>query len=152
MRHELDALVPAPVISAEPAMQEQLPALAEIAKREIPGVNAKVGLARFLRADPESIFTFRRGDRLLGGIAFLYFNCRGHDALLLDNVDLKNPDREFLAESFGDLCLGARGLWPRGHGNSQCRRLLAQATLCRRKLLCPALEQRGARFADCARI
>jgi hypothetical protein len=99
LRHELDALVPASVISAEPATQKQLPALAEIAKREIPGVNAKVGLARFLRADPESIFTFRRGDRLLGGIAFLYFNCRGHDALLLDNIDLKNPNREFLAAS-----------------------------------------------------
>ena len=97
LRHELDALVPASGISAEPARQEQLAALAEIARREIPGVNAEVGLGRFLRADPESIFTFRHGDRLLGGIAFLYLNCQGHDALLLDNIDLKNPDREFLA-------------------------------------------------------
>jgi hypothetical protein len=50
-----------------------------------------------LRGDPESIFVFRRGENLLGGIAFLYLNCRGHDALLLDDIDLKNPRREFLA-------------------------------------------------------
>jgi hypothetical protein len=97
LRHELDALVPVSVISADPATQAQLPGLAAIARREIPGVNAEVGLAHFLRADPESIFAFRRGDRLLGGIAFLYLNCRGHDALLLDNIDLRNPGREFLA-------------------------------------------------------
>lgn len=97
LRHELDALVPVSVIGADPATQAQLPALAAIARREIPGVNAEVGLAHFLRADPESIFAFRRGEQVLGGIAFLYLNCRGHDALLLDNIDLKNPDRRFLA-------------------------------------------------------
>ena len=35
--------------------------------------------------------------KLLGGIAFLYLNCKGHDALLLDSIDLKDPSREYLA-------------------------------------------------------
>jgi hypothetical protein len=96
-RHELDRLAPTSVISVSPATQEQLPDLADIARREIPGVNAAAGLAQFLREDPESIFSFQRAGKLLGGIALLYLNCRGHDALLLDDIDLKNPAREFLA-------------------------------------------------------
>ncbi|WP_375414045.1 hypothetical protein [uncultured Bradyrhizobium sp.] len=97
-RHDLDGLLLSATISAEPAELHQLAALAEIANREIPGVNAsEAGLTQFLRDDPESIFAFRRRETLLGGIAFLYLNCRGQDALLLDNIDLKNPGREFLA-------------------------------------------------------
>ncbi len=97
-RHELDRLSPSSVITVGLATRGQLPELVAIARREIPGVNAtEAGLAHFLREDPESIFVFQRGGNLLGGIAFLYLNCRGHDALLLDDIDLKNPSREFLA-------------------------------------------------------
>jgi hypothetical protein len=103
-RHELDGLAPVSVISVGPAMQHEVAGLAAIARREIPGVNlSETGLARFHRADPESIFAFRRGNSLLGGIAFLYLNCRGHDALLLDNIDLKNPARRFLAAPDEDV-------------------------------------------------
>lgn len=98
LRHELDGLAPTSLISAGPAGQDQIAGLAAIARQEIPGVNlSETGLAHFLRADPESIFAFSRNGDLLGGIAFLYLNCRGHDALLLDDMDLKNPQREFLA-------------------------------------------------------
>src|ERR1700675_729085 len=97
-RHELDRLSPAAAITVGLAMRPQLADLVAIARREIPGVSAsEAGLALFLRDDPESIFTFRRAGRLLGGIAFLYLNCRGHDALLLDDLDLKNPSPKFLA-------------------------------------------------------
>jgi len=99
-RHELDGLSPSSAITVSLATCGQLPDLVAIARREIPGVNAtEAGLAHFLRADPESIFVFQRAGNLLGGIAFLYLNCRGHDALLLDEIDLKNPSREFLARS-----------------------------------------------------
>ncbi|GLH81539.1 hypothetical protein SSBR45G_64480 [Bradyrhizobium sp. SSBR45G] len=54
-------------------------------------------LAEFLRHDPASIFVLCRGSRLLGGIAFLYLNCEGLDALLLDDFNLNNPPRGFLA-------------------------------------------------------
>src|ERR1700744_3299572 len=97
-RHELDGLpatTPSDVRLASPA---QLPALAEIARAEIPGVCLSAeGLAKFLDHDPESIFTFERAGHLLGGIAFLYLNRRGHDALMLDTIDLKQPSRELLA-------------------------------------------------------
>jgi hypothetical protein len=98
VRHDLDGLLPSAAVRGEPAAFHQLAVLADMANREIPGVNAsEAGLVQFLRDDPESIFAFQRGDKLLGGVAFLYLNCRGHDALLLDGIDLKNPAREFLA-------------------------------------------------------
>jgi hypothetical protein len=90
-RHELDRLPPSTVIDASPATPEELAGLAAIAGREIPGVNASAGLAHVMQIDPDSIFAFRRAGRLLGGIAFLHLNDRGHDALLLDSIDLKNP-------------------------------------------------------------
>src|ERR1039458_9184314 len=97
-RHELDRLSPTSAITVSLARRRQLADLFSIARPEIPGVNAaEAGLAQFLRDDPESIFAFQRAGNLLGGIAFLYLNCRGHDALLLDDIDLKNPGREFLA-------------------------------------------------------
>jgi len=97
-RHELDGLAPTSLITAVPAVPAQIAGLAAMARREIPGVSlSEAGLAHFLCADPESIFAFSRNGLLLGGIAFLYLNCRGHDALLLDNIDLKNPEQEFLA-------------------------------------------------------
>jgi hypothetical protein len=103
-RHELDQLATTMAIAAGPATFDQLADLAAIAKKEIPGVNAsEAGLVRALRHDPESIFSLRRNGNLLGGIAFLYLNCRGHDALLLDEIDLKNPGREFLAPPGEDV-------------------------------------------------
>jgi hypothetical protein len=97
-RHELDHLATTTMVAAAPATFEQLTELAAIAKKEIPGVNASQGgLVQSLRHDPESIFAFQRNGSVLGGIAFLYLNCRGHDALLLDEIDLKNPTPIYLA-------------------------------------------------------
>jgi hypothetical protein len=103
-RHELDRLAVTTAIAAAPATFPQLTELAAIAKEEIPGVNAsEAGLVQFLRDDPESIFALTRNGSLLGGIALLYLNCRGHDALLLDEIDLKNPEREYLARPGEDV-------------------------------------------------
>jgi hypothetical protein len=117
-RHELDRLAPTSAITADPATHEQLAELAAVARKEIPGVNASLaGLTQFLRDDPESIFAFQRGARLVGGIAFLYLNCRGHDALLLDNIDLKDPAHEYLARP--DEEVSAIYVWAlAGHGRA----------------------------------
>ena len=117
-RHELDRLAPTSAITADVATQEQLAELAELARKEIPGVNASLaGLTQFLRDDPQSIFAFQRGGKLLGGIAFLYLNCKGHDALLLDNIDLKNPSREYLARPEQEV--SAIYVWAlAGHGRA----------------------------------
>jgi hypothetical protein len=86
------------------AALRQLADLVAIARREIPGVSvSETGLAHFLHRDPESIFALERGRNLLGGIAFLYLNSRGHDALLLDRIDLKNPSHEFLTRPDEDV-------------------------------------------------
>jgi hypothetical protein len=117
-RHELDHLATAATVSAEPATFEQLAELAAIAKKDIPGVNAsQAGLVQFLRDDPGSIFAFQRNGSVLGGIAFLYLNCRGHDALLLDEIDLKNPSRIYLAGPGEDV--SAIYVWAlAGHGRA----------------------------------
>jgi hypothetical protein len=97
-RHELDGLSPTSAITAGLATSPQLAELVAIAQREIPGVSvSEAGLAQFQRNDPQSIFAFERAGKLLGGIAFLYLNARGHDALLRDAIDLKNPGQQFLA-------------------------------------------------------
>lgn len=117
-RHELDRLSPSSAIDVNLATREQLADLVAMARREIPGVNAtEAGLAHFLSDDPESIFVFQRAGNLVGGIAFLYLNCRGHDALLLDDIDLKNPGHEFLARR--DQEASAIYVWAlAGHGRA----------------------------------
>jgi hypothetical protein len=98
-RHELDRLPPTSAIAVSLASDRELSDLIAIAKQEIPQVDASDGsIAQVLRDDPESAFSLRRVGSLLGGIAFLYLNYRGHDALLLDGIDLRNPSREFLAQ------------------------------------------------------
>jgi len=49
------------------------------------------------------MFAFQRNGSVLGGIAFLYLNCRGHDALLLDEIDLKNPSPIYLTRPGEDV-------------------------------------------------
>jgi hypothetical protein len=123
-RHELDGLPPTSAITVRLASAGQLPALTAIARTEIPGVRlSEQGLAQFLQFDPESIFTFERSGELLGGIAFLHLNCRGHDALLLDAIDLKAPSPEFLARPDEEVsamyvwALAGRGRAALGLGN-----------------------------------
>ena len=98
LRHQLDALPPTNLVCAQIVAADQLGELAALARRAIPGVRAsEQELAEFLRHDPESIFLLCRGGNLLGGIAFLYLNCAGLDALLLDDIDLSAPARRYLA-------------------------------------------------------
>jgi hypothetical protein len=103
-RHELDGLSPTSAVTVGPAKDRQLAGLVTIARRDIPGVSiSEAGLAQFLDHDPEAVFAFDRAGILLGGIAFLYLNQRGRDALLLGNIDLKNPSQVFLARPGEDV-------------------------------------------------
>ena len=69
-----------------------------MANRLVPGVQiTEPDLARYYRFDPGSILTFSRNDKLLGAVAFLYLNSRGHDALMLDEICLTHPDIGLLA-------------------------------------------------------
>ncbi len=99
-RHDFESLPISSEIEVRCAQQAELPALAEMAHRVVPGVEiAQPALARYLSFDSECIFTFRRKEQLLGAIAFLYLNSRGHDALLLDKITLTHPEIDLLSGS-----------------------------------------------------
>jgi hypothetical protein len=97
-RHDFDSLPTDSEIEVGGARYSELPLLADMAHRLVPGVEISADvLGSYFAFDPETILTFRRQGRLLGAIAFLYFNDRGHDALLLDDICLTKPEPDFLA-------------------------------------------------------
>jgi hypothetical protein len=97
-RHDFDMLPRCAEIDVQPARHPELSALAYMANRLVPGVQiAEPDLERYFIFDPESILTFSRKQKLLGGVAFLYLNSRGHDALILNGINLTNPDFGLLA-------------------------------------------------------
>jgi hypothetical protein len=97
-RHDFDALPRTAEIDVRPAQLSELSALADMANRLVPGVRiTEPDLARYFAFDPDSILTFSRKQKLLGAVAFLYLNSRGHDALILDEMNLTHPDMGLLA-------------------------------------------------------
>ena len=72
--------------------------MAAMARQMVPGVQiGEQGLLRHFMFDPDSILVFRHRDRLLGGMAFLYLNKRGHDALILGELAPGDPNLGMLA-------------------------------------------------------
>ena len=97
-RHDFDLLPRSTEIDVQPARHSELAALADMANRLVPGVRiTEPDLERYFTFDPESILTFSRREKLLGAVAFLYLNSRGHDALILDDMNLTHPDVGLLA-------------------------------------------------------
>ena len=54
-------------------------------------------VARVAVAHPDSLWTFRRTDQIVGGAALLMLNSPGLEALLAGNIDLADPPPAFLA-------------------------------------------------------
>jgi len=97
-RHDFDALPRTAEVDVRPAQPSELSTLADMANRLVPGVRiTEPDLARYFAFDPDSILTFSRKQKLLGAVAFLYLNSRGHDALILDEMNLTHPDVGLLA-------------------------------------------------------
>lgn len=98
VRHDFDTLPRSAEIDVQPARHFELSALAEMGNQLVPGVQiTEPDLERYFAFDPESILTFSRKQKLLGAVAFLYLNGRGHDALILDDMNLTHPDFGLLA-------------------------------------------------------
>jgi hypothetical protein len=96
--HDFDSLSTDSEIEVRVARVSELLSLAEMAHRLIPGVQiTEPALRRYLAFDSECLLTFTRRERLLGAIAFLYLNNRGHDALMLGEMSLTQPDIGLLA-------------------------------------------------------
>ncbi|HLZ00744.1 MAG TPA: hypothetical protein VKR55_01185 [Bradyrhizobium sp.] len=103
-KHDFDSLSTDSDIEVRSARYAEIRLLADMAHRLVPGVQMSADvLSSYFAFDPETILTFSRQGRLLGAIAFLYLNDRGHDALLLDEICLTHPEREFLAVSNEDV-------------------------------------------------
>jgi hypothetical protein len=103
-RHDFDALPRSAEVEVKPARHSELWALADMANRLVPGVRiTEPDLERYFSFDPDSILTFSRKSKLLGAVAFLYLNSRGHDALILDDINLTHPDLGLLAGCSDDV-------------------------------------------------
>jgi hypothetical protein len=97
-RHDFDSLSTNTDVEVRFAEQSEVSVLADMAHRMVAGVQITApNLAGFLAFDPECILTFRRQKKLLGGVALLYLNSRGHDALMLGGISLAQPDTGLLA-------------------------------------------------------
>ena len=95
---EFDFLLPVSTLEVRPARESELEFLARLAGTAIPGVKASAEYLEMLQSrDPESFFSFLRDGKLIGGCAFLYLNYRGHDALVLDDLNVSRPDVDHLA-------------------------------------------------------
>jgi hypothetical protein len=99
-RHAFDALPLSPDVEVRCAQFSEIAGLSEMARRLVPGVQIGTAeLAKYFTFDPQSILTFSRNGSLLGGMAFLFLNDRGHDALLLDEICLTAPETQYLASA-----------------------------------------------------
>jgi len=99
-RHDFDSLSTNSEVEVRPARSNELLSVAEIGHRLVPGVLiTEPGLRKYFSFDPECILTFSRQDRLLGAMAFLHLNRRGHDALMQGEISLTHPDIGLLASS-----------------------------------------------------
>jgi hypothetical protein len=95
---EFDRLQPSRNIKIRQAQPGELATLSQIARDTIPGAHVSdVRLRSLCRSEPDTVFAFVRGTSLVGGAAFLYLNCHGADALLLDELDVHDPDPHFIA-------------------------------------------------------
>jgi len=99
-RHDFDALPLSENVDVRCAQFSEIAALSQIAHRLVPGVRIGTAeLAHYFSFDPESILTFSRNGDLVGGMAFLFLNDRGLDALLLDEICLTAPETHYLASA-----------------------------------------------------
>lgn len=103
-RHDFDALPLSDDVDVRCAQFSEIAALAQMAHRLVPGVQIVASeLARYFTFDPQCILTFSRKGHLVGGMAFLFLNDRGHDALLLDEICLTAPEPRYLASAKQDV-------------------------------------------------
>ncbi len=138
-KRDFDMLPRSAEIDVQPARRHELSAIAEMGNRMVPGVHiSEPDLERYFAFDPGSILTFSRQQTLLGAVAFLYLNRRGHDALLHAEMNLTHPDFSLLADCSHDAsaiyvwAIAGRGKAMAGLGNVSkhlCQTRLAAADL-----------------------
>jgi hypothetical protein len=95
---DLVTLPPRPRIDAQCGQISDIPQLLRSAETVMGVSLAAVGaVTRIACAHPDSLWSFRRHGRLIGGAALLMLNSRGLTALLDDQLDLVDPPSPILA-------------------------------------------------------
>jgi hypothetical protein len=98
-RHDFDLLPTTGKIEVRPARHVEIPDISAMARSMVPGVQiGEQGLLQHYLHDHESILVFANGDRLLGGMAFLYLGERGHEAMMSGALTPTHPDFGLLAK------------------------------------------------------
>jgi hypothetical protein len=99
-RHDFDSLSTLSEVEVGPVRYSELSTVADMGRRLVPGVQiTEPVLRKYFTFDPECLLTFHRQQKLLGAMAFLYLNSRGHDALMSGEISLTQPDIGLLAGS-----------------------------------------------------
>lgn len=97
-RHDFDSLATASRIEVRTAAHVEIPEIAGMARRMVPGVQiGEQALLQHYLHDDECILMFVQHGRLLGGMAFLYLSERGLDALMSGELTPSRPDFGLLA-------------------------------------------------------
>src|SRR5438477_8901681 len=112
-RHDFDFLSTNAAVEVRLPHGSEIAAIADMATSMVPGVQiSELALRRHFDFDPECILTFSHRGKLLGGMAFLYLNVRGHDALISGAFSPSSPDFGYFARS--DEQVSAIYIWAIG--------------------------------------
>jgi len=103
-RHDFDFVPRRAEVDVAPAKSSDFSILAEMANAKIPDVAVSGDfLEAFAGRDIDSILAFRHRGKVVGGVAFLFLNENGLDALLLGHLDFANPTERVLARPIDDV-------------------------------------------------
>ncbi len=98
-RHEFDMLEPPRRcrIDLARATDSDLEVISELAAAQIPGELASSDVVRQVTAhNPNNLLLFKQGRGVMGGWSMLMLNGPGMEALFLGEIDLANPDDQYL--------------------------------------------------------
>lgn len=117
-KRDFDSLSTEGPIEVRTAQDREIAAIAGMATQMVPGVQiGEQALRSHFDFDPASILVFAQRGNLLGGMAFLFLDARGHDALLSGDFSPARPDFNFFArcdEQVAAIYIWAIGATGRG--------------------------------------
>lgn len=97
-KRDFDSLSTEGPIEVRTAQDREIAAIADMATQMVPGVQiGEQSLRSHFDFDPASILVFAQREKLLGGMAFLFLDERGHDALISGGFSPARPDFAFFA-------------------------------------------------------
>jgi predicted GNAT family N-acyltransferase len=94
----LDLLPPSRRFTLRPATASEVEQLVAAAAEEIPAMKViKPAIGRVFAFNHETILAVHAGERLIGGVAFLYLNREGLERLLAGGLSIADPELRYLA-------------------------------------------------------